>query len=597
MRLKICFGILAMTAVLNSSAFAGEGLEEPTPVSSWDGDPADIFGKAYPKNYFTNQYSGKVALCSICNKPYSIHMGDYECLPPHASSQKLAEVTVECPVCTHEFIAPLDEKKLVSAMDSDFCVYRPRSFSKISDVWICTCCGYAAFAKNFANSKPSPATKQFVLDTIKPLTIKYLAKSENLNLSKLGIKDFGFLGQRNIPEHVRYENAAIIAVKAGSEFSELAALHLGTSHAYRRKLLEPLDISLFTAAIKRVASMIRVNFVGDGDLVVNELKAALKVAERAKSANALRSERLSRRELFYLTFRMTMLYNQLGEAWNTTSYFEDLNEMALSEANPKLKTTMQFIIRNTLAFLRAEMKHRQQTILLLRKRLKENQLEDYELLSTVYLLGELNRRMGRLEVALPYLQVTNALTKNIELKGLARNIAEWNSAHLSDSVFYMTDGEGKKRLIAPDVTESALTGTILERLNLTMDDTVNVPVAQNKNEGKAIDKASGQAGLAITEVSPRAQFTCKVHLEKIFKAIMQFRDNTGSYPNSLDELVSSEVLSKVDAREFICVRSGHKLFYRKPRTSSKEFMIFHNNPMTCSCKYILYSDGSIEERK
>jgi hypothetical protein len=587
---------LALAAVLPVAA-AAAGVAPPAPglIKAEDVDPETFRSENLWRMSFPEKFEDEPARCKVCGRPLKDHLDpNFVCQDPMKRTVKLDERPAACPVCDNEFTAPVPEKDPSGEVDHDFCRHPEGVHSQTADAWLCPRCGFAAFYWDF-NKPLDEDTKRFVREKVTPGTYQVLRRYTGFDPEAYKFEDFSFLDQKSVPDFLKYENAVAIYGRRQSGAAEkdrpghrtLARIHLAASHAYRREInatFTGLDLS---RAIRRVEARLY-NPLLEGHDALTQARAARRTLERADAEDASPSEKLSEGERYYLLIRLAGLHDRLGEGWWSRRYLEEARKTAAADEDEKLRAERGLFARQRQSMLEREMHHQARAAKELRSALLAGEVPTRELLVSAYLAGETLYRVGEMAKALPWLEVTERIAKALaERKGSdqARQLLSWARFRLNSPAVFKSGGGGER--IGQDPEEKATVSRVLGAPLAALSDAVEAPAppAEEGPERKAAPpRATGP---------PR---TCHEQMGRIWEAISAHRKLTSEYPPSLEALVEARLISKEAAGNFACVESGRPLFYRHPPPGAgKTFILYHSDPTSCTCRNVLYSDGTISE--
>ncbi|MHC4198967.1 MAG: DUF2225 domain-containing protein [Planctomycetota bacterium] len=592
------------TVSVNGQARAGirpPGKDAPT---EWDGTGEGFFRR----RPLDKPYTGALAKCPICNNPYKDHLDGNVCRDPTRPGASLDKLKARCPVCSREFEAAVPEPGRTGEMDRDFCRHPRGTVALATELWFCTRCGYSALHRDFGRPVHE-RIKQLVRKKISPVTKAQIARHTGLKPKSFKFEDFGFLPQESIPEHLKYENAVAIYQKSGAGHRTMASLHLGASHAYRRLVNKPFSEGGLDRAIRRVEAMLTDPLAAGERDATGLVRRAKKILRRADSKDAYASERLGRRERFYLFIRLAGLHDRLGEGWYSRPFVAEAAGLAQGEKDEPKRQAYMEIVKGVAGLLDREVHHQKLAAGELKPALASRDIPETERLTSVYLLGELFLRTGSAEKALPWFEAAQRLaegarraasgsagaaTRRDRDAAEATRLAAWSHERLRSPVFYEAEEGGAPKRIASDPAEKDFINKAI------LSTSEGAPAKAQPGEGRTAQAPAAEAEPPAPPIEPRAKpdvpKSCREQMLRIWGAIDAYRKARGAFPPDLAALVRADLVSRSSAGAFECVESGSDLFYRRPPAGSgKAFILFHNSPSRCPCKNMLWSDGSITQ--
>ena len=581
-------------------------------------DGSELFRISLP-----DKYEGPLAICPVCGKPLKDHDNpNFVCQDPNRKTLTLNERQAVCPVCGNKFNALVPEKDLRGGIDHDFCWHPLGILSNVSNVWMCPKCGYAALHENFGRQANKPL-KKFVSKTITPGTIEQLRGLVGFRNYKF--KDMAFLAQEDVPEFLKYENAVAIARQRGAGHFAVGMIHLGASHAYRRLAGQPPSGLGMDMTMRRIDSML-IDPLIDGDdpaLVAIEAQRLLRGPTARDAPDARGVSKIGK---LYLLLRLATFHDRLGEA--------ELARAALSEAESVVVELKQEaeqgrkraladedagradlaiglcaerieFIRRRSGHLAREAYHQTRAAAELRQAVAGGEVPAGDVLATVYLVGELLARIGKVEEATPWLQAAGRLAGTAEKSANEeerRRISLWAHYRLENPAFFQPPpgGQGKPERRSPDPNEREFVERVLAALPGGAPPAGEAAAANVDAGGETASVAPAPAPATETASQPARgggrPASCREQLARIWKAIEAYVAARNEVPSGFDALVKAGLITPEEAGDFRCVDSGSRLYYRRPSPGKdRDFTVFHEDPGTCPCKNILYSDGSVGE--
>ncbi len=428
---------------------------------------------------------------------------------------------------------------------------------------MCVGCGYAALHADFEKAVDAK-TKKFVREVLAEPT-----KSELRGM--MGFKvppklSLDFLRLEDVPDTLEYENALQVYSFRQAPAQVLARLHLEASYACRRELCAPIMCEHIFRAIRKMDKMLI-----DPENLDATIPEKVSWAKKLVRETGRQDEKLSRDELYCISIRLAGCYARLGEGWNA----RDELITALSYADggdPARATALKKIVRDRLSLLGREARHQSMACDYMTEVIEKGTFEGEDLLNAVYLVGEMCKRLGRLEEAVAWFRAARAFT------------AEKN--------------EGLAKL-----AEKALSNPLLKRAEPDAE-TVSGPLKllgldkeleRALSEIKEREKKKQEEKTDVVKVAvERASMTCEQILARIYRAVVEYEKSRGKIPSGFDDLTNAGLLTPEDANGFVCPESQHPLFYKKPkRLAGRDFVVYHKDPLRCPCRLVLLADGTI----
>jgi HEAT repeat protein len=296
----------------------------------------------------------------------------------------LREEEVTCPVCDFTFKAfGVTSTNSFGGQDTDFCVHARGTPPRPYGVWTCPKCYYSNPASKFADV-PSEGTAKRILEELKP---PWPIKED--------------MSQKDIPGWVKFGLLATVAQWEGANEADLAGIHLQASWAARLQLqwaLAPLFKNAqmqgkLAALSERVDRLMQETAEGDPD---STNPRDLEVKAAGALLDEVREGKLPPEEVPLQEFLAALLYRGRGENPQAVSVLARLKESEGSA--PALRA----VCRNLLESIDIERRFQRETLGMIEKAMEKGLLKGQDLAVNQYLLGELHRRLGEPEKAVPW---------------------------------------------------------------------------------------------------------------------------------------------------------------------------------------------------
>ena len=562
--------LVAPVAALASAALAGEppvvGPVAPTPVRR-------ILGKQ-PKQ----KKDVKPALCPICGKAYYLHAEEgFQCIPRVADPDRILRVhhaEAKCPVCGLEFRGPLPGgwgKRAV--YDRDFCIHAPGTEVVFCSAWLCVRCGYAAPYVDF-NRPVDDEVKKFVKERISPATFSYIVKS------KIGMPGWTwtpdsvaeFVKMRDLPEILIYSSAIEIEKQRDPPPERTAKLYVEASHACRRAVCSFL--ALTSINLSKQLRGLDVMLTRDGKAIPDPGDVAsimvIELDRRNRAVAKGRKDQELSPEMRYLMYlRLAGACDRLGDGRSALVYI-DKGLQALSAPTTSRKIAyedMKAVAAARRGLMEREAAYQKAAVADMIKALEAGVYKGQALRQTIYMIGELSRRLGDYPRAVAWLRTAGSLTRE------NTKLSQWIKEALSSE---------QMAGVSPSLKDAEAIGRVLEAI---------VPAEPAAPEAEAAGGAEEAPAAAVATGAPA---DCADAMARIYKALKRYRELKGDYPAKLDALVAEGLLSREAAGNFACVATGARLIYRKPRGPDDDGLIlFHVRPTSCRCKKALRGTGEV----
>jgi len=596
--IKIAIIAFACAALLSQAAVA---------AVKKDDQKAEDFLKKYLEEHAKLSKSKKSALCPFCGKPLKDHIdGKVDCKKGRMIiAPEWKKLT--CPVCA---FTPKGSTVMSSnafgGVDSDYCKH-PVGLTYGSPVWLCPNCGYAQYTAAFEKAV-SNKVKDFCLTKLKKVTIADIRAASCIREKTVSGKPLlpdkdliRAITQDDIPEILKYENFSHIVTHCKRPPGETAELYLGYSWALRRAFCRPFPGSSPSRKVER--------------MIYDESRTIyahpVKMRRRVMKILSTRGDELKSDDKFALRFQLAVCYARLGFIDSAIHELDRAHEIlkqsdkiaeidrSIALANEGYKTedvTKLRAMRKTFTLNRAwllrtlilkrEMLRREQECqrkalrgLLLIVRDKKYVKE--KLAKTVYLVGELYRRLKLLHESYTWLEA-------------AKKIAPENSLEKEYA------GLQLDLIRTCGVKQGAKDG--LKSLDAVLADGLEIKRKIDAENAKKVKAVGKNPDTRVKKPNPKhvvkkgTEAECKKILRALSIKIDQFEIMEGRFPDSLKELVEKKYIKLTsEFNDFKCPVTGDPYQYRKPASRDAAVIMIFTKKKGCTA--ILFPDGTITNRK
>lgn len=284
----------------------------------------------------------------------------------------------KCPVCDNKFSAyHITDAKADRGIDRDFCRHSKYKSNVDLDIWTCTQCGYSHF-KNFFNMALKPQLPEKVIERQKAFLSQLFVKALGVNVRKLGFQ----IDQQDIPKSIKFALMESLLPYLDLAWKVRADFHLRYAWAQRIRATEPLRSPYMSGSLGSINSALQVFEKRHSlePIVADPAQVMLFLDEYEEKETSSQSIFLAR------VLRSAQL-NRLGFLHGAS---EEIKEAVLMKNPEPIRKVAVF--RNQL--LESQIKHLKEAVVATKESLRVEEHTKEELLSTIYMLGELQRRIG-----------------------------------------------------------------------------------------------------------------------------------------------------------------------------------------------------------
>ena len=308
----------------------------------------------------------------------------------------ITTLKAQCPVCEERFSAyHMTEADADKGIDRDFCRHSKQVSNLDLDIWTCTSCGFSHF-KNFFNQPLDPPLSEATKKKQEAFLAKAFVQALGINIKRLGFK----IDQQDIPRAIKFSLMENLLPHLDLPWKVKADFHLRFAWSERLRACHALKSPFMSGSIGNINS-------------------ALKAFEKRHKLTPILADPAQ-----VLLFLDHYLENQTSAQSRFLAHIiksSQLNRMGfLHEASDELKKAILMenpepirelaVFRNRL--LDNQINHFKEAIIATKESLRTEDHSKDELQSTIYLLGELQRRIGLFAEAKIWLQTYLELDEN-----------------------------------------------------------------------------------------------------------------------------------------------------------------------------------------
>jgi tetratricopeptide (TPR) repeat protein len=296
----------------------------------------------------------------------------------NALAGEVTTLRAECPVCNEKFSAyHMTEGAADKGIDRDLCRHASHISSLDLDIWACTNCGFSHF-KSFFNQKLNPPLPEELRKKQEAFLARAFVEVLGVNVTKIGFK----IDQQDIPRSIKYTLMENLLPQLGLPWKVKADFHLRKAWSERLRGCETLRSPYMSGALGSINSALK-SFEKRHDLkpiMADPAQVLLFLDHYLEKDKSLQGRFLVH------VFRASQL-NRLGFLHGAS---EELKKAILMN-NPKPIRELA-VFRNRL--LESQIKHLKEAVIATKESLRVEEHSRDELQSTIYMLGELQRRIG-----------------------------------------------------------------------------------------------------------------------------------------------------------------------------------------------------------
>ncbi len=517
-----------------------------------------------------------------CAKCGTFHAEKRKCA--YCAQKKIPRREARCPVCKKAFNGPISfNRNDNGGLDGDFCRHSLGQNVVESLVWSCPRCGHTHWCPEMRDGKEYPGHFNEEVDAkyarkvqgdIRPLMVKRLLEE----VSRVSAKLQGMISemdQLDIPDRIKYEVGLKCAEARGEDAAFLTKLALEGSYACRREMVKAVEIPALSRIIPALEGAVLKRGGVDSEprtiikVIVDLLRASEQIELRKKRGRPLQPA-----EKYYLYLRLAGSWDRLGSSDMATEALDGAAKAARSiPAGPEVLKPLAEVVEVRKKILKQEGIFQARAAKEMRKALVEdNAYHSGAVMPTVYLLGELYRRLEQYGRARPWLVLSGKMAYSLSKKHpLGRLVDE--TMQLPSMKTAPVDNEEEAAVLA---MVAKLTGRRPSELTT------------RKSEPETVEPAG-----MIAE--PK---TCSQCLLNLHKAYLAYVAKNREAPPDLDALLKAGLITGKAASGMKCPECGTAFRYRRPRSpkGADELLIWH--PQGGKCRtLLLYADGKIKERE
>lgn len=520
----------------------------------------------------------KAARCPVCGEPLWKHSEpDFVCKPPAGTLPRAIERQAVCPVCGLKFQARLPTLAPAGAeVDTDFCRHPVGRDVVVGSVWLCMRCGYAAHYERF-NKPVDAATRQFALNELKSRTLADIRAL--LRLPEKDTADLTFLAQLDVPDVLKYRNAAMLLERAAPSTDstgrgpvERARFYMEAAHAARRAVNARIEAAFLTGGLLLVDRALASDMPG----AQLPLAARVERLEQALAAGSIAGRQMQPDTEYCVNLVLAGLHDRQGDAAQAAACLRSAQATIplIPGLTPTKSSLLAADVARRLGYLEAEAAFANSAVAALLAGMSGGAVaEPAAFLAYGYLVAEYHRRLGAFGKARAWFEILLPLAAKAD-----PTLADWIDEALASNALQRP----------PDTAEAETVAAMYKRAGA--DEVAPLAPLHAVPEAASDNRLIQEPAAAPAAAEPTT--SCRQYLENFYQAADAFRQRFQRWPLSLDELRNERLLPPYMADELRCPETGVQLFYRPPRTKA-DFILYHKNPTQCKCPLILYSDGTI----
>lgn len=292
-------------------------------------------------------------------------------------SGEMNRMVVVCPLCKNDFQAVnLEDRSANKGRDRDFCPHNSFKSGLDFDIWTCPDCGYSHHKSFFHQLPETP--EGFDLLLRKQLKEEF-SRQYRVNIQKLGYT----LDQEDIPRSTKYLQLHTLMPYVDLPWKVMADLHLKTAWSERLRLCEPVvqptlskDVGIINEAFDEHEKRLRL----DTPMIQDPAAVIVFLDEKMKKS-------ISDRQTFLLHIYKAGQLTRLGHPQQAS---RELKKAVMMKLPKEMRSIATFKTR----LLESESRHLKEAIIATKEAIRAGEHLREEIESTIYLLGELQRRIG-----------------------------------------------------------------------------------------------------------------------------------------------------------------------------------------------------------
>jgi tetratricopeptide (TPR) repeat protein len=290
-----------------------------------------------------------------------------------------SKIKVTCPICSNSFLAINTELHPADrGMDRDFCCHSKNHSSYDYNLWTCTRCGYSNH-KSFFTLGPQIALSEEEKEELKGTLIGMGLEALGININQLGYS----VDQEDLPSYIKYQLMLKLLPKLELPWKVKADFFLNFAWIERIRLCASISSPSLSTTISRLNDKLK-RYEESNKLVAivsnpKELLVFLEILSEEEKNDISAT--------FLLKVYKASQWDRLGFGGNASELLKeailmDVHKTWRDIANFKLK-----VLKNEITLLK-------EAVICMKEALKNDEYDSSELGSVIYLLGELQRRIG-----------------------------------------------------------------------------------------------------------------------------------------------------------------------------------------------------------
>jgi hypothetical protein len=279
-------------------------------------------------------------------------------------------------------------------IDRDFCPHNRKKDHLDLNIWTCLSCGFSNH-KSFFNQASKLSSEDSA--KIKEGLSDFFIKEFNVDILKVGQQ----LNQEDIPTHVKYSLMRSILPQLDLPWTAKADFFLNYAWIERRRLSSPISHPALSTPISSINEKLKLfNLHKKIPNITSKPRELLPFISYAKKSNS------DDKQLFILHIYEAAQLNRLGYP----SKASQLLKQAILMEETK---TFQAIAQTKHQILVNEIEQLKEAIICIKEAIRAEEYGFKELKSSIYLLGELKRRIGILPESKAWLQASLSIQEGV----------------------------------------------------------------------------------------------------------------------------------------------------------------------------------------
>ena len=293
--------------------------------------------------------------------------------------EKSSSLKIPCTLCSNTFlVVNTNHHPADRGMDRDFCCHSKNKSSYDFNIWTCAKCGYSNHKSFFSFGTKTPLTEADK-EAIKGVWVASFLEALGVNLLQYAAP----IDQEDIPSFLKYQMMLQILPKLDLPWKVKADFYLNYAWVERLRLCAPIMSPTLSTTISSINESLK-DYEKENkiELVVSKPKECLAFLESLEAR--------TKNDIAYRFLLRIYQATQMDRLGLTGRAHELLKEAILLDVHPSWRNIANFknkVLLHEISLLK-------EAIIAMKEAVKGGEYQGEECASVIYLLGELQRRIG-----------------------------------------------------------------------------------------------------------------------------------------------------------------------------------------------------------